>query len=322
VVGAAAVATVVIAALLRARGDGTLFGTLLVYGPRHWLVWGWAGLAFVTLLLRAWGAAAVAAVMTLMASVAVAGGALGRPREAAPGARTVRVVTWSIDGSTTLGARLDVALTGWNADLVLVQACSDSAERQLRAVVGHEVDRTGEFCLLSRHPIRAAVHLASLPLLDRGPRGPPTGSVPAAAYAVDIAGRWVTVVQLHLPSPRRGLSAVLQGGGLQRLEVERRDRERASRAIRARLGDPTGALIVAGDFNAPPGSRLLRTDWGHLTDAFPDVGLGFGHTMAAGPFRLRIDYVLVDPSLSVLRAEVQRGFPTEHQPLVVGLLMP
>jgi endonuclease/exonuclease/phosphatase (EEP) superfamily protein YafD len=76
---------------------------------------------------------------------------------------------------------------------------------------------------------------------------------------------------------------------------------------------------VAGDFNLPPESHVLRRDWGDLRNAFSDAGWGFGYTMFSGPFAVRIDHILHTADLRAVRARVERGFPSEHQPLIADL---
>jgi endonuclease/exonuclease/phosphatase (EEP) superfamily protein YafD len=56
---------------------------------------------------------------------------------------------------------------------------------------------------------------------------------------------------------------------------------------------------IAGDFNMPTDSRILRHFWDpHYTNAFSTVGLGLGHTKhtPVGPltYGLRIDHIFVN----------------------------
>ena len=56
-----------------------------------------------------------------------------------------------------------------------------------------------------------------------------------------------------------------------------------------------------------------------LTNAFAEVGVGFGYTMFAGHYAVRIDHVMVPKTLVVERVELLRGYPSEHQPVVVDI---
>jgi endonuclease/exonuclease/phosphatase (EEP) superfamily protein YafD len=86
--------------------------------------------------------------------------------------------------------------------------------------------------------------------------------------------------------------------------------------------DAKGPYVVAGDFNLPQGSGILRQDWGALENAFSARGWGIGYTMYAGKFAVRIDHVLVSPMLMTERVVLARGFPSEHQPVLADIAWP
>ena len=86
--------------------------------------------------------------------------------------------------------------------------------------------------------------------------------------------------------------------------------------------DAKTPYVVAGDFNLPEGSSILRHDWGALENAFSERGWGFGYTMFAGKFAVRIDHVFVSPGLMTERIVLERGFPSEHQPVIADIAWP
>ncbi|RAI98762.1 endonuclease/exonuclease/phosphatase family metal-dependent hydrolase [Chitinophaga skermanii] len=74
-------------------------------------------------------------------------------------------------------------------------------------------------------------------------------------------------------------------------------------------------VIVFGDFNAIPLAYSYKTIRQHLQDAFLEKGTGWGRTFSRlSPF-LRIDYILVDPSMQVQSFDIfqRKGF--EHYPI-------
>jgi endonuclease/exonuclease/phosphatase (EEP) superfamily protein YafD len=78
------------------------------------------------------------------------------------------------------------------------------------------------------------------------------------------------------------------------------------------------STIVAGDFNAGPGTPVLRAvlDAG-LIDAAERFGLGAAATWPAhGPVE-RLDYILATPDLQPVNARLLRTTASDHLPLVV-----
>lgn len=111
------------------------------------------------------------------------------------------------------------------------------------------------------------------------------------------------------------------------LDYRRDDRERLAhvRELRRIAASTTGPLVIAGDFNADPGSAVHRAalDWTH--DAWRCVGTGAGNTYPADRPRKRIDWVLlprVTPGVDVssARVEVDRT-ASDHRPLRVQFVV-
>lgn len=75
-------------------------------------------------------------------------------------------------------------------------------------------------------------------------------------------------------------------------------------------------VVLAGDMNDVPASYAYRTLAKGRTDAFKRRGSGLGTTFAGKIPGLRIDYVLADPQLSVLDAEVRPTQYSDHYPVV------
>jgi len=95
-------------------------------------------------------------------------------------------------------------------------------------------------------------------------------------------------------------------------------RKRAAQAedIRLFIEDSPHPVVVAGDFNDVPSSytyqRLLTP---RLRDAWVAAGLGLGTTFTGPLPGLRIDFILVDTSLSVVEIErIETGF-SDHRAL-------
>ncbi len=303
-----------VAAAIVAIGDASAAGMLLLFGPRWLLPWPWLVLVPLAWRARWWvrGAAVLGAAVTLfgVALWNVPFARLRGPASDDAAGPTLRVVTWNTDGRPLTAEQLAAYLPRWNAQLVLLQDCRGDALTVLaRRRRDFSAYRDGEFCVISRLPAhRLAVAAEGKRRAGR-----------AIGFDVAWAGRLLRMVTVHLPSPRDELGAARQGNP-SRLAGSVAERSAASQRLSewalagARQAD---ALVVAGDFNLPYGSRALRRDWGTLRNAFADAGWGLGHTMFAGRHRVRIDHVLASPTLVARSARVLSGYPAEHQPVVV-----
>jgi endonuclease/exonuclease/phosphatase family metal-dependent hydrolase len=128
---------------------------------------------------------------------------------------------------------------------------------------------------------------------------------------------WLTNV--HLETPREGLG-LIRGGrvgeGVDLLERDGIMRDIEHRQARAFAAEQPGRKIVVGDFNTPPESRIYRTEWRGWTNAFTQVGRGFGGTRLSGWVRARIDHVLVDDSWTVVDARPGGDVGSDHLPMI------
>lgn len=304
-----------VAAAVAMAGDSNALGMLLLFGPRWLLVFPWALLVPLSVMVsrRVAVAAVAGAIITLFW---VSGFEVPRPNSlrsalgnGAGVGKTLRVVTYNTDRSGTLAQRIDTDMLAWDADIVVMQDCAPEVGAAMQtADTRYRVFLASEFCVASRLPLRTPVQLHGTRKEGR-----------AVAFSVEWQGVPIRIGTVHLPSPRTALWAARQGSG-DLLEESVQQRAEASGAIAAWMREgERGPIVVAGDFNLPVESQALRRDWGALRNAFSEAGWGFGHTMFAGRHRVRIDHVLVSREFTVRGARVLSGFPSEHQPVVVEL---
>jgi endonuclease/exonuclease/phosphatase family metal-dependent hydrolase len=83
-----------------------------------------------------------------------------------------------------------------------------------------------------------------------------------------------------------------------------------------------GAKILAGDFNATPGSAELAPLWAEVSDALALAGGGGTLTYPADVPAQRIDYVATTPGIGVRAARVPETVASDHRPVVADLLIP
>ena len=326
-VWSATAATVAFWLLLRATNDANALGMLLGFAPRWWAVLPWGVLvpvAFVAGRRTVLGAVIGAAVALVGVAQFELPTTLAAPQGAPQGTPQgtprgdIRLVTYNTDVSAALASRLRNDTKSWDADVIVLQDCTSTVGDSLRAIFPAAVTLDG-FCVASRWPLLDVRPAASL-------AAPPDARLQQGAFAVRARVQTpygvLRVFAVHLPSPREALSAarwpkprVLRP----RLQQSLTERGDASAAVSSIVRRSDTRFVVAGDFNLPYGSAILRRDWGHLTNAFARAGVGFGYTMQAGIFPVRIDHVLVPESLEPVGAWVLRGYPSEHQPVVVDL---
>lgn len=305
-----------IATALYARlwGDVTGPGMLLLFGPRWWLLLPWI-VVMPAALFVSWRLGVIAVCGAAIGLFGVTEFELPLRVPRSNGERAIRLVTYNTDRSPQLATRIRDDLAAWDADVVLLQDCKTIVGDSLRSIAGITVHSTPEFCIASRLPIDT---VEILPQSDRQESGAVGKYGSIARYRVRTAHGVIPIYSLHLESPRDALWSA-RNFDLSLLRKSIAVRGADSRRASAWVNRSDSAFVVAGDFNLPTGSAILRSDWADLSDAFSVAGFGFGNTMFAGHFAVRIDHVLVPSTLAVSDVEVRRGYPSEHQPLIVDI---
>jgi hypothetical protein len=207
-------------------------------------------------------------------------------------------------------------------DLMAIQECAPSLSAELKRVEGWYVHHTDNLCFLSRYRIIDSTLMDRQVLArihgedDMGIGG--SGYV--VRYTVQTPQGPMSVSNLHLETPRKGLEDLLAGNSdLSRLRENTALRGIESDLARQFAYQDTLPTIVLGDFNTPVESQIFQRSWGDLTDAFSYAGFGFGMTKFNGWIRARIDHVLVGPGVYVDRVAVGEDVDSDHRPLIVEL---
>jgi vancomycin resistance protein VanJ len=78
-------------------------------------------------------------------------------------------------------------------------------------------------------------------------------------------------------------------------------------------------VILAGDFNLPALSHIVRDNLGDLDDAFANAGRGFGYTYPTKLPFLRIDRIFTGHGLRAVEVEVGNARASDH--LCVGAVI-
>lgn len=107
------------------------------------------------------------------------------------------------------------------------------------------------------------------------------------------------------------------------LEVLPLQQEKVNRVLASTAQYPY-PLVLTGDFNAVPHSRIMQPFFARYTDSFLAVGSWAGWTYpVVGPLGLRIDYQFATPALQPTQHRVLHADMSDHQPVeVCYTLMP
>jgi endonuclease/exonuclease/phosphatase (EEP) superfamily protein YafD len=140
----------------------------------------------------------------------------------------------------------------------------------------------------------------------------------AASYAIGFKGLSVSLLNLHLATPRHALET-------QRAPItnyRRFLRLHESQAIESMLASELlpaqdrGMAIVGGDLNLTQQSRIYRQFWSDWQNSFSDAGSGLGRTKHTRLLGVRIDHILVGEALVALGSEVLPPMGGDHSPVV------
>ncbi len=314
--------------LLRGNPESYALRALLQYVPYYvYLLPALVALAWSYWLGWLWRAAALTAVLAVL--LGPMGLCLGRPDV---GDGRFRLMTYNAKVKLAMDRpnglwELAQEITSHDPDVLVMQDAGEvlgvpgDGQARLKQLVGErEVFAQGQFIVASRLPLRDC-KLLSLHTNEPGH---------AFVHCVlTVKGQDVDLITTHLTTPRRGLNAIrswgIRGVGMWRDNVD--ERMRQSRYLSKYLVNlAPRPRVLAGDLNAPEGStvvqNLLATG---LRDAYSSgtTGFGFTHGHSLRPWIsfLRIDHVLVSPTVGVHSIEVGGSKASEHRPIIADLLV-
>jgi endonuclease/exonuclease/phosphatase (EEP) superfamily protein YafD len=132
----------------------------------------------------------------------------------------------------------------------------------------------------------------------------------------------------HFLTPRDGLNAVRHErlSGIDEWEQNVADRMVQARALADAARTSIRPIIMAGDFNAPDHSLVVRTlQSAGIRDAFATAGTGYGytygHSLRPGISFLRIDHIFVSPNIGVQDCFVGGKLASPHRPVIADLVL-
>lgn len=261
--------------------------------------------ASAALCFRRFALAAVALVAVVFHAVSVIG-SIGSPEpipQQAWDAPRLRVVSANVYDENPDRDRLARELLRAEADVLLLQEITPEW-----AVTLHRNGFSVRYPHNVVEPLRGAggqAIFSRLPLEDV--RVTYAERWPTISAAVDVDGTRIHLVDVHAIGPPHGIGI----------------HERTVDSIVGVARSLPRPRVVAGDFNATPYNRTM--------ERFADLGLDSAHELRGRGLAvtwpngdeplppIRIDHVLVDEGLTVLRVEELRGRGSDHAPVLVDL---
>lgn len=308
-------------ATLRLSGDRWWLATMLLFGPR-WL----CSLPLVLLVplaacfrRRQLGTLAIAGVVILFPILDLR---IPWRRVLTPAGPQLRVFTYNVCADSVPAETLATAIQDLKADVVALQECRPSTFAEVFR--NWHVCSHGELLLAARFPIRVKQIQTSIHSPHKWPR------TTLLECVGEYAGAEISICTVHLPSPRYGLTKVIDKSTLiapgrrDLLDAETADRDAVSAKVATAVSDGPGNRLVMGDFNMTTDSHLYRRDWSNYANAFSQTGWGFGRTMRAPVrgfvFGIRIDQVLTNGDWSPARCWVGPDLGSDHLPVVADIV--
>jgi endonuclease/exonuclease/phosphatase family metal-dependent hydrolase len=231
---------------------------------------------------------------------------------------TVRVMSYNIqhgrglDGKVNL-ERIAEVIRREGADIVALQEVDKGVartdRRDLTAELASLTGMAGVFsnnfhfqggeygnAILTRFPVLSATNLHYRMLRPKEQRG-------LLQVTLDVQGRRLVVMNTHIDYRGDDSERLLNVGQIEEI-------------VNGYGGLP---VIVCGDFNDDPGSRVHQRMKERFDDAWEQAGQGSGFTFSADQPRKRIDYIWVrrGSDLEPVRAAVVASDASDHLPLTV-----
>ena len=302
-----------LAAWMHARGDRAWLATIFLFGPRWFSA---VPLLVLVPLAAIWHRRML--VLLAVALVTVLFGVLGLEVHfsSADAPYRVRILTCNLNQMRFPLGELNDLVATLNPDVVALQEVPYNPP-PIDWPRGWHAVQFDKVIVASRHRVEPREHV-NRPLQPNKPL--------AVRFLVHLPSGQVQFFNLHLTTPREGLSAVidrqrgLDFSGTGALEESLLMRTAEARLVRDWIEDFEGPKFVVGDFNTPADGAIYRDCWSDFLSAYSTAGFGFGYTKQTGRgllrYGTRIDHILYTPPWRCVRAWVAADIGSDHLPLV------
>jgi vancomycin resistance protein VanJ len=277
---------------------------LLLYAPRQPVLVVACAAALLSPLTRRRWLLPVQLVACLVVLFPVMGMKIGFSRQPASDGR-IRMASYNVYFGKMDRPKLLDEIASMDADIIVIQAHYGAMPAHMRArYPDRAIHDLEDLLLVSRFPIQRCV--------EPKPIEGEEGTAQYIGCMVDTPSGPLGIYNVHPFSPRHALFGGEEAKGS---NVAFREKQIAGAVAAARAnGSP---FIIVGDTNLPDPSPIARKYFSGLTDAFADVGFGFGYTFPAKRPWMRIDRALSDDAVRFLDARVGTLGQSDHRPLIV-----
>jgi vancomycin resistance protein VanJ len=296
-------------------GDDWPPATVLLFGPR-WLV----AVPPALFLVPAWAAGRLPLLAVFAGLIVAIGPVMGfnvpwaQATVVPDGGPRLRIVTCNMHYERG-GTDLPALIAEMRPDVVALQEWREPHGPGALDWTGWHVRRLPSLFLASRHPVARTEHLGDRSTGDQGS---------AAQYQLDTPAGSVTVISMHLASPREQLKGAVEArsSGLDELAVNSALRDRQLSFAFNEAARLSGPVVIGGDFNTPPDSVLVDRHWRGYRNAFADAGWGWGFTFRNRWTRVRIDHILVGGGGRASACWVGPDVGSPHRPVLADISWP
>lgn len=144
----------------------------------------------------------------------------------------------------------------------------------------------------------------------------------ATYYNLDINGKSLPLMNVHLETPRHILS-VLLGLSIDWQGITKfRDNKSLEASLISKWASSQPYFVMSGDFNMTTNESLYRDYFLSFKNALDTVGFGFNYTKYTSWHGVRIDHVLTSDNIQIERAEVMPSLGGDHRAIVINIALP
>lgn len=179
---------------------------------------------------------------------------------------------------------------------------------------------------------------STYPVIDKGEIDLKSDKASSAVWAdLDVDSTTIRVYNIHLRSNKISKPAedMMQDADLQSSKTWNSIRgilanyknstilrSKQAKAIQDHVSASPHPAIICGDFNDTPLSYVYNILAKNKLDSFKEQGSGIGTTYAGIIPALRIDYILTDERLEIVRHKVLKENYSDHYPISAKIVLP
>jgi endonuclease/exonuclease/phosphatase (EEP) superfamily protein YafD len=142
----------------------------------------------------------------------------------------------------------------------------------------------------------------------------------AVLFELNVNGQTIHILNVHLETPRKAYENIRYGQLNFSLMKNIYEQRYLEATLAKALAVSYSPLIIAGDFNMTSDSWIYNDSFGEYNNVFNEKGLGFGDTKHTTLLGVKIDHILIDQDLSVVKSWVDIDTGSDHRPLFADIL--